>query len=191
MMRFKAVIYCERKVSFKFFIQAFRSQQPQVQRARRFVTVASIVITAVFMTACFAEGRADEGDSFTVTLSVLCDTLLDNMHLLRPESHELVPEDGIIFPPTVVTVQAGDSVFDLLQQEMRNAGIHMAFRRAPVIDAAYIEAINNIYEFDAGPLSGWKFKVNGYLGEISASMHILEPQDVVEWLYTLDLGRDL
>jgi hypothetical protein len=45
--------------------------------------------------------EAVKGDgSYTVTLSVRCDTILDNMNLVHKEKHELVPADGVIFPAT-------------------------------------------------------------------------------------------
>ena len=39
----------------------------------------------------------------TCTLSVRCNTILDNIDWLDPEKVELVPEDGVIFPTTTVT----------------------------------------------------------------------------------------
>ena len=38
----------------------------------------------------------------TCTLSVRCNTILDNIDWLDPEKVELVPEDGVIFPATTV-----------------------------------------------------------------------------------------
>jgi len=128
---------------------------------------------------------------FTVTLTVSTETLLENMHLLHSDKHELVPVDGIIFPKTVVTVYEGDNVFDVLQREMRNARIHLVSRQMPIFDAVYVEAINNIFEFDSGPLSGWKYRVNGVFPSHSASSFVLQDGDFIEWLYTIDLGRDL
>ena len=138
-----------------------------------------------------AAAQAADAGAFTVTLSVRCDTILDNMHLLDREKHELVPADGVIFPVTEVTVFEGESVFDVLQREMRAAGIHMAFRNTPIYNSAYIEAINNLYEFDVGPLSGWMYQVNGWFPNFGASRYVLEPGDVIEWVYTVDLGRDV
>ena len=152
--------------------------------------LAIIIILAALISACSA-AQAASGESFHVTLSIRCDTLLDHIHMLDRDKHELVPDDGIIFPETIVAAQAGDSVFDVLLREMRSAGIHMAFRNTPVYNSVYIEAINNLYEFDAGPLSGWLFSVNGYFPGIGTSAYILEPGDMIEFLYTLDLGWDL
>jgi len=129
--------------------------------------------------------------SFTVTLSVRAHTILYNMHLLHRDKHELVPEDGWIFPPTEVTVYEGESVFNVLQREMRRHRIHMVARWTPIFNSAYVEAINNLYEFDVGPLSGWMYSVNGWFPNFGASRYLLSPGDVVEWVYTVDLGRDL
>jgi len=129
--------------------------------------------------------------SFYVTLSVRVDTLLHNMHLLHRDKHELVPANGVIFPSTQVRAYEGESVFNVLQREMRRNRIHMASRFTPVFNSAYVEAINNLYEFDAGPLSGWMYRVNDWFPNFGASRYLLQPGDVIEWMYTVDLGRDV
>ena len=129
--------------------------------------------------------------SFTISLAVRCDMILGNMNLLDREKHELVPGDGVIFPATTVTAYEGESLFNVLQREMRRAGIHMTFRNTPIYHSAYIEAINNLYEFDVGELSGWLYEVNGWFPNYGCSRYLLQPGDVVEWHYTCDLGRDL
>jgi hypothetical protein len=139
----------------------------------------------------FSLYRMNNSGLFPVTLTVRADTLLDNMNLLNKEKRELVPADGVIFPVTAVTASEGESVFDILQREMRNAGIHMAFQNTPFYGSAYVKAIRNIYEFDAGELSGWQYSVNGLFSSTGASLRLLQPGDAVEWHYTCDLGRDL
>ena len=127
----------------------------------------------------------------TCTLSVRCDTILDNMDWLDPEKVELVPEDGVIFPATTVTFYEGESVFNVLQREMRKAGIHMEFEDTPMYNSAYIEGINNLYEFDCGELSGWMYKVNGWFPNYGCSRYQLKEGDTIEWVYTCDLGVDV
>jgi len=117
--------------------------------------------------------------------------LLNNMNLLNREKHELVPADGVIFPMTEVTAYEDESVFNVLQRETRRARIHMASRFTPIYNSAYLEAINNLYEFDAGELSGWMYKVNGWFPNYGSSRYQLQPSDVIEWHYTCDLGHDL
>ena len=127
----------------------------------------------------------------TCTLSVRCNTILDNIDWLDPEKVELVPEDGVIFPTTTVTFYEGESVFNVLQREMRKAGIHMEFEDTPMYNSAYIEGINNLYEFDCGELSGWMYKVNGWFPNYGCSRYQLKEGDTIEWVYTCDLGVDV
>ena len=158
------------------------------------VKIFALLILAVIIFAVWFfgfRGSQAYGDYFFVTLTVRADNLLGNMHLLDEDSHELVPSNGIIFPLTEVRAFEGDTVFDVLSREMRNAEIHMVSRQVPVIGSVYIEGINNIFEFDAGPLSGWKYRVNGEFPGFSVSSFALHPGDDIELLYTLDLGRDL
>ncbi len=127
----------------------------------------------------------------TCTLSVRCDTILNNMKLLKKDKWKLVPKDGVIFAAKTVTFYEGESVFNVLQREMKRAKIHMEFENTPIYNSAYIEGINNLYEFDAGELSGWMYKVNGWFPNYGCSRYQLKDGDAVEWVYTCDLGRDV
>lgn len=42
-----------------------------------------------------------------------------------------------------------------------------------------------------GPLSGWMYKVNGEFPGYGSSKYKLSNGDVIEWVYTCDLGRDV
>lgn len=67
----------------------------------------------------------------------------------------------------------------------------MEFSNTPMYNSAYIEGINNLYEFDCGELSGWAYKVNQWFPNYGASRYLLKDGDVIEWLYTCDLGTDI
>ncbi len=127
----------------------------------------------------------------TCTLSVRCDTILDNIGWLDPEKVELVPADGVIFPATQVTFYEGESVFNVLLREMKKAGIHMEYVNVTIYNSAYIEGINNLYEFDCGELSGWMYKVNDWFPNYGCSRYQLKDGDIVEWVYTCSLGVDV
>lgn len=129
--------------------------------------------------------------AYTATLTVTSKTLLDNMDKLDPDKVDLVPEDGVIYPAQTVTFYEGESVFDVLQREMKKNKIHMEFVNTPALNSVYVEGINNLYEFDAGELSGWMYKVNDWFPNYGASRYILEDGDRIEWVYTCDLGRDV
>ena len=130
-------------------------------------------------------------EEWTCTLSVSCATILDNMDLCDPEKWELVPEDGWILKPMTVTFAENESVFNVLQRTLKEQGIHMEFEYTPAYHTAYIEGINNLYEFDVGELSGWMYSVNGWFPIYGCSRYRLQDGDVVEWKYTCDLGNDI
>jgi|GEM_PF-413523 len=137
------------------------------------------------------DAEVDKTKTRTATLSVSATTLLDKLDKLDSSKHEVLPEDGIIYKARKVTFYEGESVFDVLLREMKKSKIHMEFEMTPLYNSNYIEGINNLYEFDAGELSGWMYKVNGWFPNYGSSRYALEDGDVVEWVYTTDLGRDV
>ena len=118
-------------------------------------------------------------------------TILNNMDQLDPAKTDLVPADGWILKAKKVTFQKGESVFDILQRVCREEKIHMEYMDTPIYNSAYIEGIHNLYEFDAGSLSGWMYRVNGWYPNYGCSRYQLAQDDVVECRYTCDLGRDV
>ena len=124
-------------------------------------------------------------------ISITCETLLANPDKLPPGKKELIPPNGIILAPTKVEFKKGESVFDILARATKNNGIHMEFVKTPLYNSAYIEGINNIYEFDGGEASGWMYSVNGVFPQRGASTYIVESNDRIRWVYSMDLGRDV
>ena len=127
----------------------------------------------------------------TCTLSVSCKVLLNNMDKLDPEKVELVPSDGWLLAPVAVPFEEGESVFDVLLRVCREKKLHMEFTDTPVYGSAYIEGIGNLYEFDAGALSGWRYNVNGWYPNYGCSRYLLADGDAVEWVYALSPEGDM
>ncbi|MDO4581276.1 MAG: DUF4430 domain-containing protein [Bacillota bacterium] len=138
-----------------------------------------------------AEAEPAPAGGGTCTISISCATILDNMELCDPAKQELVPADGVILAATAVQFTAGESAFDLLLRVCQSNGIHMEYVNTPMYDAAYIEGIANLYEFDAGELSGWMYQVNGWFPNYGCSRYQLADGDVIKWVYTCDLGYDV
>lgn len=132
----------------------------------------------------------EEKKELYCTLSVRCDTILNDISRLDENKRELVG-NGIIFPQKKVEFEDGESVFEVLLREMKENKIHLEFVNTPVYGSVYIEGIGNIYEFDAGELSGWMYKVNGEFPNYGCSKYILKNGDRVEFVYTCDLGKDV
>lgn len=127
----------------------------------------------------------------TCTISISCATILDNLDWLDPEKTELVPDNGWILKPTSVTFYEGESVFNVLLRACKQNGIHMEFEKVPMYNSAYIEGINNLYEFDCGELSGWMYEVNDWFPNYGCDRYQLKDGDVIEWQYTCTLGKDI
>lgn len=133
----------------------------------------------------------DDNAELTCTFSISCATILDNWDKCDESKNPLVPADGVILPSTTVTFSEGESVFDVLQRVCRDNKIHMESVWTPMYNSAYVEGIHNLYEFDVGSLSGWMYSVNGWFPNYGCSRYALQSGDVVEWVYTCDLGYDI
>ncbi len=129
--------------------------------------------------------------AYTCTFSISCATILDNMDWLVKEKEELVPEDGWILEPTVVTFYEGESVFNVLLRVCKQQSIHMEYSNTPMYNSAYIEGIHNLYEFDCGEGSGWMYKVNDWFPNYGCSRYQLQNGDIIEWVFTCNYGEDV
>lgn len=135
--------------------------------------------------------EVDTDTSLTCTISISCATILDNMELCAENKRPLVPSDGVILPTTSVTFSEGESVYDVLQSVCRSYNIHMESSWTPMYNSAYIEGINNLYEFDVGEKSGWMYKVNGWFPNYGCSRYQVQNGDTICFVYTCDLGADV
>lgn len=126
-----------------------------------------------------------------VTISITCNTILNNLDKVQESKRAIIPSNGVILGEKSIKIDNGDTVFDILLKETRKQRIHMDFVQSPVYESAYIKGINNLYEFDGGELSGWKYSVNGVFPSYGCSNYELNDGDVIEWKYTCDLGKDL
>lgn len=136
--------------------------------------------------------RPEEAEPVTVTISIRCDTLSEDMSKLEtPAIEDYIPENGCILDTTTYQGTTDNTVFDVLNTVCRNNDIQLEFSFSPVYESYYIEGINYLYEFDGGNLSGWMYKVNDWFPNYGCSSYYLSDGDVIEWVYTCDLGLDV
>lgn len=162
------------------------------------VTAAALLCACGTVTTEEASSYLDEegtdiasGGSGTCTVSIDCSTILDNMNSLDSAKTSLVPDDGVILAQVEVAFDEGESVLDVLKKVTRENKIQMEFEDSPAYDGGYVNGIGNLYEFDCGDLSGWKYFVNDWEPNYSCANYIVSDGDVIEWLYTCELGKDL
>ncbi|MCR5685448.1 MAG: DUF4430 domain-containing protein [Lachnospiraceae bacterium] len=129
-----------------------------------------------------ADGIKVDISSCKVSMSIRCDIIKDRT------DNKYIPADGCILDDTDFEIHDGDTAYDVLVRAAREYGISVDHKGSG--EMIYISGINYLYELDYGDLSGWVYKVNGKLPSVGCAAYKLEPQDRVEWCYTLDLGND-
>ncbi len=144
-----------------------------------------VVILVLSLNICLPGdyyGRTDtSGNSIgTVTLSLRC----DNAVAAGAER-----ENGVILDATSIDLYDGDSVYDLLIRAAAELTISVDHSGSGGME--YIRAIDGLYEYDFGELSGWMYRVNGQAPSVGCGSYILSDGDTVEWIYTCALGEDI
>ena len=135
---------------------------------------------------------SDSEGSKTCTITIRCDTILENMDNLKSGKNQYVPSNGVILAKSKISFDDGDTVFDVLKKACSLAGIQLEYSWTPMYDSYYIEGINNLYEFDCGNESGWMYKVNGWFPNYGCSSYNLKEGDDIVWCYTCNgLGADV
>ena len=120
----------------------------------------------------------------TVTMEIRCDTVVGK------SDADYIPADGVILPVTTFDIEAGDTAYDVLTDAAQTYGIQIDARGGSK-SMIYVAGINYLYEFDFGDLSGWVYHVNGISPSRNSGDYVLSDGDVIEWLYTCELGHDL
>lgn len=95
-------------------------------------------------------------------------------------------QKGSILGTTQIALQTGDTAYTVLARALPGK-----VRSIGSGETLYVQGIDGLSEFDRGPGSGWMYAVNGVFPNYSAGKYQLQPNDVVAWRYTLDLGCDL
>ena len=123
------------------------------------------------------------GGENTVTISISC-AVLNGVA-------DDVPEDGYILKPTEYVIHDGDTVFDALLAVTRANQIKINYTGSPGgVLSIYVSSIGGYSEMQYGALSGWIYRVNKYTPDVGCGSYDIKDGDVIEWVYTLDLGKD-
>ncbi|MFZ3130288.1 MAG: DUF4430 domain-containing protein [Desulfosporosinus sp.] len=133
--------------------------------------------------------QSDNTDKKAVTIAINCSTAVAKGLDKQAKFKAVVPADGIILPPTKVEFKDGETVFDALKAIVRANQIQLQYEGSQ--ETPYIKGINNLYEFDGGPLSGWMYSVNKLYANYGCNKTKLKNGDAIEWNYTCNLGKDL
>ncbi|WP_373231067.1 DUF4430 domain-containing protein [Cohnella sp.] len=88
---------------------------------------------------------------------------------------------GTVLAEEKVELSKGDTPADVLIRAAKAHRFSYEIRGSGAL--TYVEGIDGLYEFDDGPTSGWKYRVNGKVAGIGAGAYELKPGDHLEWFY--------
>lgn len=172
-------------------------------RSKHNKVILTVVVLALFAAAFFIglrimgpgagkkPGATDAGNGGTVTISIDCKNLADDMSkLTKPELKKYIPEDGVILESTEYDFDEGQNVYDALEAVCLANDIQLESSEDTVYKSRYIEGINYLYEKDGGRMSGWLFSVNGEVPNYGASKVKLKDGDEIRWFYTVNYAED-
>lgn len=97
-----------------------------------------------------------------------------------------IPSDGVILKSVTDEFNAGDSVMKVLKSTLKANGISYQ-----ITSVGYVRSISGLAEFDCGQGSGWMYKVNGVLPNVSCKSYKLTNGDKIEFVFTCNLGNDV
>ena len=134
----------------------------------------------------------------TVSFTIECKSINNNLGKLDSEKKDFVPKDGIIFSGDV-PVNNNETVFDVLKRvcaenhckadcKYCKNGIQIEYTFTPAFNTYYVEGIHQLYEFDCGASSGWVYSVNGVYPEVGCSSYDAKSGDVIVFSYTCERG---
>ncbi len=151
------------------------------------IWIAIVLVLCLLGTGCGKRSGAEKSSQQCTILVECANAVKSNQ--LSGELRDFLPENGMILKKRTVSLQKGDSVYDVLERTMKEEGILM--EASFTGNLAYIEGIDNLYEFECGDLSGWMYCVNGKYPNEGCSGYRVKAGDQIEWHYTCDLGKDL
>lgn len=128
-------------------------------------------------------------NGITVSVGAECTAVLPRLGDVdeRVNPLSVIPEDGIILPLGEVTLPKGATPFDALVEAARAEKIRVDYTGS--FYGVYVRGIGFVYEFGFGSESGWTYRVNGSPPQTSAGAYTLSEGDVVEFVYTCELGK--
>lgn len=132
------------------------------------------------------DGGKDEAEKTEterqVSFQIDCVNILGKRDLWKEGIEEIIPSNGIFYQGTV-TFTEGESVYDLLKRICRENKIALDSQYTPLYGTYYVRGIGNLYEFDCGEESGWKYAVNGILPGTGSSGYLVKSGDNIQFYY--------
>lgn len=125
---------------------------------------------------------AEQPSKTVVSFEIQCKAILDKKSLWRDGLEEIIPESGIFYAGQCAFSQ-GETVYDVLKRICREQDIALDSSYTPIYGSYYVRGIGNLYEFDCGSESGWKYAVNGVTSGEGSSQYTIQNHDRIVFFY--------
>ncbi len=138
-------------------------------------------------------GGGDSGGGERLPVTVNCTVAIDCSSISRngaltaaghPELEPYASNPTILGARNITVVDTnGDGrvgVDEALKQACNSAGIQYEFK-----GSSYVRGINYLYEFNAGPNSGWMYQVNGIVPNKGCNSYYLRGSEDILWYYVI------
>lgn len=119
-----------------------------------------------------------------ISFSIECNTIKD-------EAKDNMYKTGILFKDNDLVIYEDETVYDVMVRLQKDKKITMDAEYSELYNSSYVKGLFGLYEFDYGDLSGWIYHVGDIEPSVGCSEWTVKDGDIVRWLYTKDLGRDL
>lgn len=119
----------------------------------------------------------------TISLTVDCKNAIDYGILENPNFKDTLPQNGIILSDGNVQFTEGESVMTVLKRALKAQKTVYQ-----ITSGGYVVSIAGLAEKDCGETSGWLYRVNGELPNVSCKYYTLQAGDRVEFIYTCRMG---
>ena len=144
-----------------------------------------LLLFTSFICLIMTSGCSNEvKDTSQVNVSISIEQIKEDVSVLNEAKQAILPQGDYILEPTNVSFEEGDSAIEVLQEVCKEQKIQLE------LSDSYIQGIGNIYEFDAGDMSGWLFKVNGEMPTLGADAYLVEEDDELNWYYCVDYMKE-
>lgn len=131
-----------------------------------------------------AKKEPTKKETLSCTITIRCDTILQNFEQLDQAKRDYVPKNGCLLAKTKVTFEKGATVFDMLKKICKRKKIQLEYSWTPVYNNYYVEGMGQLYEFDCGYESGWVYLVDGKQASYGCSSYKLKGGEEIVWAYT-------
>lgn len=118
----------------------------------------------------------------TVTFQIHCKRIMNRRDLWKNGIEEIIPSSGVFYSGTY-RFRDGDTAYDILKEICRKNNIALDSQYTPMYKTYYIRGIGNLYEFDCGQESGWKYSVNDKLPGVGCSGYPVKSGDKIIFFY--------